>query len=150
MSKGIYVIIIGAIVIVILVGFLFLKSADAPRESDTGVNKQPPVGNGESVTVTYTDSGYSPKEITISQGTKVIFKSESSNFMWPATSIHPTHTIYPGSDILKCGTEEELLIFDACQALSDGEEWSFVFTESGSWRYHDHLQARHTGKIIVE
>ncbi|MDA1337685.1 MAG: hypothetical protein O3C23_02925 [bacterium] len=151
MQKNIYIIVIGAIVVAVLGGFLFFKSVDAPGETAPGVSSLPPVEeNGESITVTYTDSGYVPKEVTILQGTKVIFKNESSRFMWPATAIHPTHTIYPGSDILKCGTSIETQIFDACQPIGEGENWSFVFGEVGSWRYHDHLQVVHSGKITVE
>ena len=95
-------------------------------------------------------SGFSPKEITIFEGETVMFKNESAREMWPATAIHPTHTIYPGSSILKCGGAEKIRIFDSCQAVAQGESWSFVFGEVGSWRYHDHLQTRQTGKIIVE
>ncbi|MBI4151358.1 hypothetical protein HY496_00165, partial [Candidatus Woesearchaeota archaeon] len=63
---------------------------------------------------------------------------------------HPTHTVYPHSGIEKCGTADEGMIFDACRALAQGETFSFIFTETGSWKYHDHLNPRKTGTVIVE
>jgi len=62
--------------------------------------------------------------------------------------MHPTHTVYPGSDVKKCGSDES--IFDACKGLEQGESFSFTFNEIGSWGYHDHLRASTTGKIVVE
>ena len=147
MSTSTYII-IGAAALVVLGGFLFFQSKTTPEVT------APPSGDGGEQgslsTVTYTDSGYSPREATISQGGTVTFKNQSSREMWPATAIHPTHTIYPGSDIQKCGTSEDSRIFDACKGVAPGESWSFRFREEGSWGYHDHLQTSNTGKIIVE
>ncbi|MDP3735588.1 MAG: hypothetical protein Q8R39_04135 [bacterium] len=67
--------------------------------------------------------------------------------------MHPTHKLYPGSDIKKCGTlqgGEKNAMFDACGAVTPGASWSFTFTELGSWKYHDHLNPLHTGTIVVE
>ena len=152
MSKNIYII-IGGVIIIVLGGFLFFQPQDAQEQSEPEASVSPLVGNGESITITYTSAGYVPKEVTISQGTEVIFENKgrlSLVFMWPATAIHPTHTIYPGSSILKCGGAEKVRIFDSCQGIAPQDSWSFIFNETGSWGYHDHLQARFTGKIIVE
>ncbi|PIR82653.1 hypothetical protein COU20_01260 [Candidatus Kaiserbacteria bacterium CG10_big_fil_rev_8_21_14_0_10_59_10] len=99
--------------------------------------------------VTYTASGYSPREVTIRRGQTVRWVNNSNEETWPASAMHPTHTVYPGSDIQKCGTGEQGGIFDACRGLSPGEFWEFTFDEVGSWGYHDHLHASHTGRIIV-
>jgi len=149
MSKNIYII-IGGVIIIVLGGFLFFQPGEESEQSNPEVSVSPLVGNGESITVTYTSSGYEPKEVTISQGTEVIFKNENTLSMWPATAIHPTHTIYPGSSILKCGEPEQVRIFDSCQGIAQQGNWSFIFKEQGTWGYHDHLQTRFTGKIIVE
>ena len=152
MSKNIYII-IGGVIIIVLGGFLFFQPQDAQEQSEPEASVSPLVGNGESITITYTSAGYVPKEVTISQGTEVIFENKgrlSLVFMWPATAIHPTHTIYPGSSILKCGGAEKVRIFDSCQGIAPQDSWSFIFNETGSWGYHGHLQARFTGKIIVE
>ena len=156
MSKTI--LIIGGIIIVILIAMVLLFSQSSEEQPVQGIpinealsaNEQP---TSSSNIITYTDSGYSPKEITISKGDTVVFKNESSRKIWPASAAHPTHTIYPESNIQKCfdnDTENDRIIFDACRSLEIGEEWSFTFNEVGSWVYHNHLRFSHTGKIIVE
>ena len=98
--------------------------------------------------ITITADGFSPKIITVKAGDTITFFNEDSNKHWPASAMHPTHTIYPGSDIKKCGGGEA--IFDACKGLAQGESFSFTFNEKGSWKYHDHLSVSSTGTIVVE
>lgn len=100
-------------------------------------------------TVTKANEGFSPQTLTIKKGSTVNFVNNSSADFWPATARHPTHTVYPGSDIQKCGTQEENGIFDACRGLSAGQTFSFTFNQVGEWAYHDHLNATAFGKIIV-
>lgn len=112
-----------------------------PVAEDTTIPTSDPV-------VKITSSGFSPKTLTVKAGTTVTFVNEDSNKHWPASAMHPTHTLYPGSGIDKCGTGEE--IFDACRGLAKGESFSFNFNEKGSWKYHDHLSVSSTGTIVVE
>ena len=100
--------------------------------------------------ITYTDSGFSPAELVVDAGTAVTFLNNSSRDFWPASAVHPTHTVYPGSSIAKCGTDEENTIFDACGAVHPGESYVFTFDEVGSWNYHDHLNVSKFGKVVVE
>ena len=100
--------------------------------------------------IIFTDSGFSPNLLTIKLGETVTFKNESSKPTWPASAMHPTHKVYPGSDIEKCGTAEESKIFDACRDIPAGGSWSFGFDNVGTWGYHDHLDASKFGKIIVQ
>lgn len=95
-------------------------------------------------------SGFSPSPLEINAGDTVTFTNAGNADMWPASAMHPTHTIYPGSDIDKCGTSEENNIFDACKGIKSGESWSFTFNEKGSWNYHDHLNSALFGKIAVK
>ena len=105
----------------------------------------------EGNTIIYnTDSGYAPAILTVKSGTTVTFKNESGSPMWTATGLHPTHRIYPGSDIAKCGTAEQSKIFDACKGYEKGESWPFTFNEKGTWKYHNHLRVSYTGTIVVE
>ena len=97
-----------------------------------------------------TSSGFSQKTLTIKKGETVTWVNKDTEEHWPASAMHPTHTVYPGSDIEKCGTSEEKNIFDACKGLAPGESYSFTFNEIGSWGYHDHIMANLFGKIIVE
>ena len=113
----------------------------------------PPTAPGPTSTdatlIHMTASGFSPNDVTIKKGDTVTFVSDSGSPHWPASAIHPTHTVYPGSDIKKCNTAEEKGIFDACRGLNIGESWSFTVHEVGIWRYHDHLAASLYGKITV-
>ena len=99
--------------------------------------------------ITITSSGFSPNRLEINAGESVTFINQDSNEHWPASDVHPTHTVYPGSDKKKCGTSEEKNIFDACKGLDNSEEYSFTFNEKGSWNYHDHLRPSLAGIIIV-
>ena len=138
----------GLIIISFLVLSIFLIGCNTSIPEVTGEN----AGNDEELaagnTVTITAEGFSPKTLTVKAGTAVTFVNEDANEHWPASARHPTHTMYPGSSIEKCGTGEA--IFDACKGLAQGESFSFTFNEKGSWRYHDHLGVSLTGTIVVE
>jgi plastocyanin len=98
--------------------------------------------------VLITSSGFSPSTLTIKVGDTVTFINKDSRPHWPASDVHPTHRLYPGSGIEKCGSGEE--IFDACKGLAPGETFSFTFKYRGTWTYHDHLYPYLTGTIIVQ
>lgn len=101
--------------------------------------------------VSATDDGFSPAEVTIKKGETVRFvNNQSAAALWVASALHPTHTVYPNSGIAKCGTPAQEGIFDTCRGLKAGEFWEFTFENTGSWGYHNHLNTRHVGKIIVE
>jgi plastocyanin len=93
-------------------------------------------GNGGGNVVSITDDGFDPSTLTVSSGTKVTFENESSDDSWPASDAHPTHQLYPG--------------FDAKKPLLPGDSYSFTFTKTGSWGYHNHLEPDVTGTIVVE
>ncbi|BCX15736.1 MAG: hypothetical protein KatS3mg097_628 [Candidatus Parcubacteria bacterium] len=122
------------------------STSSIPPTTSTSTSRQSP----SEITIKITNSGFEPKEVTISRGTKVTWINESDNSSWPASAVHPTHKVYPGSGIEKCGTPEQVNIFDACKSLSKGESWSFVFNEIGEWYYHDHVNPSLKGEINVE
>ncbi len=98
------------------------------------------------VFIAITDQGFEPDFIRIAKGATAIFKNKGDKLHWPASDFHPTHTLYPGSGIKKCGTSEEEKIFDACRSLKKNEQFSFTFNEAGTWSVHDHL---HPGLTMV-
>ena len=98
--------------------------------------------------VVYRDGAYIPQTVRISVGERVMWVNEDSVF-WPASDRHPTHRLYPGSDILKCSTDSRDTLFDACEAMGPGAEYSFVFGVSGEWDFHDHINPRARGTVIV-
>src|SRR3989344_653625 len=85
--------------------------------------------------IVFTEKGFVPNVLTISEGEEVVFSSELSRSFWPASDIHPTHGIYPE--------------FDPRRPLRKDEEWTMRFDKTGEWVYHDHLSAGRTGVIIV-
>src|SRR3989344_2346128 len=48
--------------------------------------------------IVFTEKGFVPNVLTISEGEEVVFSSELSRSFWPASDIHPTHGIYPEFD----------------------------------------------------
>ncbi len=120
-----------------------------PGPDSNGGGPFPPVPNAGN-TVTYLDTGYRPQELRVKVGTTVFFQNGSIAPVWTASAMHPTHTVYPGSDINKCTTALANTIFDSCQGIAPGDSWSFTFTQMGQWNYHNHLNASHFGKIVVE
>lgn len=89
-----------------------------------------------SLIVTYTDSGFSPNNLTVKNGQTVTFKNESSSEMWVASAPHPTHTDYPE--------------FDAKKSYANGQSYTFTFTKAGTWKYHNHKNPSKFGSVTVE
>lgn len=157
-------IIIWIIVAIVLIGggywfFAAAPSASAPGDEKTAVEsgvptEQPTIENEAAPasaeapspathTVTYTDDGVSPAKLIVKTSDTVVFENKSSRDVWPASAKHPTHTVYPTNGGCLGST------FDACKGLKPGESWSFTFDKTGPWGYHDHLNPRVTGGIIV-
>ena len=86
-------------------------------------------------TIDRTANGYEPNSLTVTRGDTVIFENPSNQHHWPASDLHPTHTIYPD--------------FDPRRPLMPGELWSFRFKQAGQWYFHDHLKANLVGVITV-
>ncbi|MHC4092247.1 MAG: cupredoxin domain-containing protein [Planctomycetota bacterium] len=83
----------------------------------------------------YSGADFEPRRLQVKPGSHVVFINRSSDYVWPASNIHPTHEIYPG--------------FDSKMGLEPGQSWSFVFDRPGEWRFHNHLQPSQGGIIVV-
>lgn len=146
-------------VILVAAGYFFIKGLITEKPVDTSVYQSEttpateppmptPVTPSESVSanthaVIISDTGFTPRSLTIRKGDTVIWKNESSDASWPASAIHPTHKSYPTTGGCLGST------FDACRGLAPGESWSFTFNEIGDWSFHDHVNPAWNGKIIV-
>ncbi|MBI2451893.1 hypothetical protein HYV50_02320 [Candidatus Pacearchaeota archaeon] len=152
----IFAVILGIAVVLILAFALINKSEneisnteeDLTANSDNSQQLSQPAGR-QVRNIQITSSGFSPGTLEIKQGETVTFINKDSARHWPATNVHPSHRIYPGSDREKCGTAEQSRIFDACRGLSREESYQFTFTEIGAWGYHDHLNPSFTGTIVI-
>lgn len=89
----------------------------------------------ENTSITLTSNGFTPKEITVKAGTEVTWTNESGRTATVNSSVHPTHLDYPPLNLGQ---------------FKNGETLSLVFDEPGTYFYHDHLNAAHTGSVVVE
>lgn len=106
----------------------------------------------QTTTITLTDAGFEPRSVTIAMGQTVRFVNESSRGMWVGSDEHPTHTEYDGTSTREhCadGTNTQGN-FDMCTAVASGGSWEFTFDKPGTFGFHNHVGASHTGTIIVE
>lgn len=87
------------------------------------------------VTITRTDAGYEPPQVTIKKGDIVLWKNESKDYHWPASDLHPTHGVYPE--------------FDPLRPIAPGDTWKFKFDRVGKWNFHDHIRANKVGTVTV-
>jgi plastocyanin len=82
--------------------------------------------------VVYGNNGFTPSNLSVSVGSTVTFTNKSSRDMWVGSDPHPQHTDYSAFDQRR-----------------GGKTYSFTFTESGTYEFHNHLSPSHTGTITV-
>lgn len=125
MSMVKYILVITLLVSVIASGWFVLNQGLVSEEFSTGIEHA----------VTLTADGFVPEVIAIKKGDTVLFTTNTQREFWPASNQHPAHTVYPE--------------FDPDRPLSSHETWSFTFSKTGEWGYHDHLHSFHRGVVIV-
>jgi len=87
------------------------------------------------ILVSYTNSGFEPREMTIFPGQTITFINSSDSKMWVASDDHPAHLLLPA--------------FDQKKSVEIGGTYSFTFNSSGEWTYHNHVKPSATGLIFV-
>ena len=155
--KGIFI--IGGLLLVgvVVVAVLLIGSADDTQQ-ETTTNEQTseestqnqettPAGEETSdvsdtdgipivtTTVVMGEDSYTPAYLIMKKGSTIIWENESSSDRWPASDVHPSHTIYPE--------------FDPKRPISPGESWSFTFDKVGEWDFHDHIKPSITGNVTI-
>jgi hypothetical protein len=70
--------------------------------------------------------------------------------MWVASANHPSHTAYNGTSLREHCPDTANSAFDECSATAAGTSWSFTFDKTGSWGFHNHVNASEYGKVIVQ
>ena len=96
--------------------------------------------SGESgVEVSASSSGFSPGTVTINVGDSVTWTNVGSSQVYIAPNNHPTHVAYAG-----------IWDDDGTGLISAGQTYTQVFKTAGTYNYHDHLNASHTGTVIVK
>lgn len=98
--------------------------------------KSSPAQKSATVVVTYTYDGFSPTIVVIKKGDTIKFINKSTTTrMWVASGPHPSHTAYPG--------------FDQGTSVGYDGTYSFTFTQTGKFPFHNHVDSRRTGTIVV-
>lgn len=158
MNKITYII-LGVVVVIIVAASVISLNRNNNSNQDvqaqnsnigTGSNQNSDINTGQDQVVVYSDSGYAPAELRVKRGTAVTYQNSGSLMMWTASAFHPSHEVYPGTSVSKCGSDEATTMFDACQGIGPGGSWMFTFDQAGAWKYHNHLNPSHFGAIIVE
>jgi hypothetical protein len=87
--------------------------------------------------------------VTIQKGQSVTWVDDTSGPMWVASASHPTHTAYDGTtEATHCsGSYTGPTPFDQCQG---GSTYTFVFSKTGSFDFHNHLAAQFEGTVVVQ
>lgn len=143
-SKLIIGIILVAVGVALLVWAISGKRADAPAHTE-GSHDHSSHGHkesaqsdaetsGDSVTITFTDSGFEPSKLTVTKGTTVKVVNNSSRNVQFSSDSHPTHRNNPEMNLSQ---------------LAHGESASFVAETVGEHGFHDHIDARMTGTLKV-
>jgi len=115
------------VILVLVVGVIVFITARPNNNSQDTIDI---AGENE---VFYTNSGFSPKTLTVNTGTTVTFANKTERPMWVASNPHPVHTD-----------------FSAFDQKRRGDTYSFTFNESGTYVLHNHLFPTQGGTIIVE
>lgn len=93
-------------------------------------------GVGGQFLFTYTENGFTPKEMIVKKGDTVTFINQSGNAMWVASAVHPTHQVLPG--------------FDQKKSVAKGGTYVYTFLKEGTWKFHNHVSPEMMGTVVVK
>jgi len=111
--------------------------SNTSTSSDTPTTTSPTQNDDQNsaTTITYTDSGFSPKTLTVKSGTTVTIKNASSGPLQFDSNPHPDHT---DNTELNVGV------------VASRQSRTFTVTRTGTFGYHNHLNDSEQGTIIVQ
>ncbi len=143
-SKTVLIGVAAAAIAVLAIGAFFLLSSkqtppgttnNTQSESITEESTEPttePTGAGTAIELT--SSGFSPKDIEIAVGTKVVWTNNSGKAAIVNAGPHPVHTSYSPLNL---------------GSFNNGETLELVFDKAGTYSYHNHLSPQQGGIITV-
>lgn len=125
------------------------QGGTAGGSASVGVGATVGTGVPTQASIVFTDSGFSPKSVTIAKGGAVTFVDQSGRGMWVASDAHPTHTQFDGTSRSQHCTSGYAgqAPFDQCAV---GSSYSFTFNKAGSFGFHNHAAAQFAGTVIVQ
>jgi hypothetical protein len=89
-----------------------------------------------STVIEYTAGGFTPAQVSLPCGSRVVFRNGSATDLWPASDCNTSWAV-PYCD------------FDAGRALHPGEEFGAYLEERRTVRYANKLRPSHAGSIDV-
>lgn len=92
------------------------------------------IDSGDALTVSITDTGFVPSEITADPGQTITWVNNDTVSHEIASDDHPTHDRFPALNV---------------GVVAPGESVSVSFDAGGVYTYHDHLFPERTGSITV-
>lgn len=122
------------------------ETTDTPDTGSTGSAATRDTGStgatggipaADELTVTYTDSGFSPYILEVNAGDTVDFVNRSSGTLWVTSHGHPT------------APDQNYPEFDSGKSIPPGGTYSFMFTLPGTWGYKNLNNEKHLGAIVV-
>jgi len=121
---------------VVLGVFTFFGNKKSSPIATPSMNSQESVAtpNNPIVTITLTDSGFTPKDAAVKTGTRVIWVNKSGEAATVNSNDHPTHRLYP---FLNLGE------------FPSGSSVQAVFEKAGKYSYHNHYSPSQTGTITA-
>jgi plastocyanin len=69
------------------------------------------------------------------QAVQFVNQSETGKNLWVASDPYPTNSNYPA--------------FNAGKAVGKGGTYTFIFTKTGTWTYHNDLNPSRRASVIV-
>lgn len=114
------------------------SDADTPDDMDTTTGVTRPGGVDPltmPIRLSFSDSGFSTPNLTVNAGDTVIFVNESTADFQPVADDASGNGPYPD--------------FDPGAAIAPGETWNFVFSQPGTWSFHDALNPANSSTITV-
>lgn len=110
-------------------------ATSTPIARPTPTSSGSPVSAPKTVNISYTNSCFVSGNQSIKKGDTIRFTNNSNGSMWPASDRHPEHDIYSE--------------FDSKGPIGNGGMYTFTFTRTGTWGYHDDIKPGCGGAITV-
>ena len=131
-----WIFVIALAVVIVVSGVLIWRAPSANNVSHEEKTEEKIAPTGKAHQVRMKGNEFIPKELTVGVGDEVTFVNEDADAHWPASDIHPTHTLCHG--------------FDSLLPIKKGERYSHVFKKAGNCPMHDHILPSMRGKILVK
>lgn len=135
MSTKLLIAITGIVILIVGLTLLGNKIPKSSQPTPTVNNADSITPKVQEVTIMYSKQGFLPQTVTITKGTRVLWKNESGGVATVNSANHPTHQVYPPLNLGE---------------FNNNTAVQLVFDTPGTYSYHNHLNPAQSGVINVE